>query len=447
MRNMLATVLLVVGAVVSVPANLAQAGPLPVVFEDQDTIEEIIARFRVEMERLIAQAGVESRLTLTHAFQLVDVLLSNLETAYADSLELTFDKVDKQQAKLFNDLNGSMARIEDIVRTGEGATRDVTRELTTTMAALAPQVDAPVVFSYGPETLRPASTQPVVRVTVDGVNLFDARLNEKPMLQIGLIAFSPAEWIDSKLVFDVPRNHFAGTSRTLENMKALMTIPYVKLGVGSAEWRTRIATYPLRFEVLPRQLGTWQLAQEAKREIVREVLYRSSSFETKLVTTDNSPVVTATAHPADGCTFDLDTLDLTQTHRGYFSKDRSRPDDRYNNGTARFVVRNAKMLKLELWASPTTKHTSAESSASFTVMQLCPDTETLVYPAETGEISWTEDTRIRLQPDATSTALDVTLFDGVTRAVMLDGPRTLGGFVRVVPDLRNSAVLIQPVRE
>lgn len=446
MRNILATILLVTGAVVSVPASLAQAGPLPVVFEDQDTIEEIIARFRAEMERLIAQAGVETRLTLTHAFQLVDVLLSNLETAYADALKDTFKEVDKQQAKLFNDLNGSLARMEDIVESGEGTTRDVTRELTTTMAALAPQVDAPVVFKYGPETLRPASIQPIVRVRVDGVNLFDARLEEKPMLQIGLVSFSPAEWIDSELVFDVPRNHFAGTSRTLENMKALMTIPYVKLGIGSAKRRASIATYPLRFEVLPRQLGTWQLVQEAKSEIVRKVLYRSPTFKTRLVTTDNSPVVTDTAHPADGCTFDLDTLDLTQTHLGYFSKDRSNPDDRYNNGTARFVVRNAKMLKLELWASPTTKHTSGQSSASYTVMQLCPDTESVAYPVENGQIRWTEDTRIRLRPDATSIALDVTLFNGVTRAVMLDGPRTLGGFVRVEPDPRNGTVLLQPLR-
>jgi hypothetical protein len=124
LRNSLRAVMLATSIVVTVPTCNAMATPLAI--SGKDDVNDVINHFREAIAAVIAAVGAEARLTLGLAFQQANILIDNLSISYNKSLKLTFDQLDTQQQKLFQDANSAISQLTDDLDKNVG---DITTEV------------------------------------------------------------------------------------------------------------------------------------------------------------------------------------------------------------------------------------------------------------------------------------------------------------------------------
>ena len=103
-----------VAILLSGPASAIEG--LPAIFDDNSQVKDLMAYFRRQMSELVKEAGGEARVTLFRGFQMADIEVDALQSAYAQSLNLTIKELTKQQRDALINANTLIDQLHDAVK-------------------------------------------------------------------------------------------------------------------------------------------------------------------------------------------------------------------------------------------------------------------------------------------------------------------------------------------
>lgn len=412
------------------------------VLNPKSTVEDIIGKFRSEMSALIAQAGGEARATLTQAYQLADVMVATLQVAYADSLKKTFQELDGQQQKAFQDTYNVLRKIDKGVTQETNQVVYLSDTWATTLNSIAN--GRPLIIRYGPNYIQPQGFEGKLRITVQGFNPD----RENPSLKIGTKEFQPNEKFGNQLSFVVSRTDFPFMERRTDFAYAKLTLYDSRqwLGLG----HRRPVSYDLIFLVLPNKLGTYQY-QQIVSVPKTETRDWSATIATGRTTTDNAENE-ACWSPPNGTIFDLGTVKLDAQVMGWFA-DGGR-DNRYNQGGAKWFTQptlssdNTPTQKIcvHLYARPTERNSSAQTQATVSAQTVRDYSEDATTDTGAVELEWDHDKSLDLNSNAKRSILSIRLFDEISHVLPATSPSDLQ-YLEITPDTRNGVVILAPQRK
>ncbi|WFU53644.1 hypothetical protein QA639_28820 [Bradyrhizobium pachyrhizi] len=427
-------------AVVSSPAR---ADLTPAILAPSSDVKDIISHFRAEMSALIAQAGGEARVTLMRAFQLSDQLIQSLTTAYADSVNLTFGALDKQQQKAFSDTLSAINEMGKAVRdpVGKGL------QLGNTFAAITADVFSwtkkPMVIAYSPSYVAPSSISDTVRIAISGVRLHATGV-AAPKLRIKNTDFAPSELTDVSIGFVVPRTVFSEPTKGTGFETGTLTIFR-----PSGSWiggQPEQIYFSFLFTVLPNQLGSYTvntIAIEKKKE--EKLLKTEPLSATK---NGGGGDVTKECYPPEsGYVFDLLRVKTIEDKHTAYKDDDTSPGTNFGKVQIDEGVKTEKKICISVSATTGCTECGAHTEGHLEAWMVRTVDEEKPLTDGPNLLKWEEDPQpIRLKDQAISQIITVRLFDEITRRLPATSRQSLQ-FLTIEPDPRNNVVFLAPQRE
>lgn len=420
---------------------------MPAVLSGKTTINEIIKNFRDAMDSLIAKAGGESRLTLLRAYQLVDSLIHSLELTYKDALKTTFEELDNQQRKALEDTNKLLGELQETTRQPLIEASNIAKDALTTLNNIAFWVKGPIVTNYTPEFISPAFFGGDVRVHVQGFKFRSNSNGVAPTIKVNDTTIPADEFTDNELSFIIPRSKLLITDTKTEFLRIVLKFAQKSSWLQWLLWKqNEPIAYPLLSLVLPEQLGSFRYEQKLREEIQETQRWESPLVDTNKTRTQNKYVHDCFEPPA-GWKFDPSSAQFIRNERhGWWVNEAY--DSRYNEGRVVWHedVKTPERICVGALAAPLEHDTWAQTIAQIAVniVRKVPTERTLDNPLQ--KLDWRQDITVKLDQNAVSSILYITLFDDITRVVAATDTTTLP-FMKVSPDTRNHITVLQPMRK
>jgi hypothetical protein len=416
----------------------------PLILDGKDSVKEIIDKLHGAMDSLIKTAGGEARVTMFRGFQLGRILIGDLESAYADSLTKTFDELDEQQQKTFEDVREMLSKTEDRLHGDVQDVNNTMADLVTTLNNSFLVSDSPIVTRFEPAFLVPAIIDNEVHITVRGFKLRSPDGAPPPEMLVGEKSYRAQGVTDTSLDFVIPRSDFPQPVDKMELVNAELrvyqdTTPWLLGWVVS--W-SRPVSYQILMNALPNKLGSFVVTAD-----VSKVGEERRTFQPKKPLEIDAPSSGGTAEvhdcfvPSPGFKFDVNTAEIVWTKKlGWY---KNQPDNRYNHGKIVWYddVKTPEQICLQVVAQTYAKEDNAQSAGYFTVDEVRPTTTSDPYRAPKQALEWKADTHFAAIPGA---IVSVELFGisfeaGATEASMLP-------FLEIDPDPRSGQVFLRPKR-
>jgi hypothetical protein len=426
-------------AMLILPASPSSSAPFGI--PDKADIKDIINHFMGQVRALIPVVGEEARVTLIAALQSAELLASHLGVEYGKAVKVTFDELDDQQQKMFQDM---FVLIDDLKASLDEPAEHARRIADNWSALLGRAVywaKKPLVTGYSPRFIPPASIQPEVVVTVHGVKLHSDK-GKPPRLKIGSAEFPRATHIEGAISFIVPRSAFPsdpGRRTQLTSATLLIDFEDSSLPLVSS---TSTAQYGMLFTVVPEKLGSFVVDTIVAEEVVSRRTIRSKS-PMKATVTGGTHEVRDCVYAGDD-TFDLATARVEELDRKGQRHRNTSPS--INIGTLELTTVTPKQICAKVSARVGCKECSAETVGEIVVDLLVRrkvQTQKAAQPPI--ELDWKRDAFIRITPNAVSELVIVNLFEDLSYTTSSKQRRDLT-FLQVIPDLREGVVHLRPKR-
>jgi hypothetical protein len=421
----------------------AASAQIPGVFDPKKDVNDLINTFQARMSGLISQAGGEARVTLVTAFQLSDALIKNLQVTYADSVHVTFDRLDTTQQKAFIDAEKMLDGIDRRIHsTTNKALQDWTDTNEIVADAASLWTSKPLVTSYGPAYIAPSSLMKMIRITIAGVRLHAGDL---PKLAINNMQFDPDEYTDINLSYLVPRDFFpvleSGTSFVEAKLLFQRGQTWTKFPLG----KVKSTEFRLLFTVLPENLGSYTMTRTVNTP--REIRQQFTSPTLRAAKDGGGGAEAVDCYvPQDGFKFDLTTARLVETlHLAH-------KDDDHSAGTNDGGVFYKDNLKIEQRICvKVAAHTGCTECGAVTEGHLQVDMIKSVFDPDTSNsvvkpLTWANDSDEQLTDNALTQVFHIKLFDEISRIVSATDLQNLP-FLTITPDPRNHEVYLRANRD
>lgn len=413
--------------------------------QPKKSIKEIISHFRAEMDALIGKAGGEARVTLVLAFQLCDGLINGLSVAYGDALEKTFDEIDDQQQKVFQQTEKSLEELREQVAAPVGEALYIAETVNATIADVASWSKKPMITRVWPQYIGPANMQDEVEVVIDGVRLHATGV-PAPVLQIGGRAFEGVA-TDVDLKFSIPRNTFEVLPQ-----KTKLQSGTISLFRKSGSWNPFAPAHDrvdfgVMFTVLPEKLATFRThATVYEDRIERRNKVTTPPLDTGLKPGWGPHSVSECVKPDQDFKFDLDTVSLPiDAFEGRKHKNTS---PSINTGGMFFKdgIKLDSMICFEAVASTgcnecwsrTAGHLEVSMTRKFREQQ---DRK----PTDPVEILWSKERSVSYIPNAVSQLIEIEFFGEYTKLMPLNSSESFS-FLKLEANTANRLLLIRPQR-
>ena len=249
-----------VAILLSGPASAIEG--LPAIFDDNSQVKDLMAYFRRQMSELVKEAGGEARVTLFRGFQMADIEVDALQSAYAQSLNLTIKELTKQQRDALINANTLIDQLHDAVKdpvhhvlTNWGSTNAIIADFSWSKN--------PLIVNHSPSFVPPKVVSAVVPITISGQRLHQIGAS-RPVLKIGDAVYPASDVEDGTLAFVVPRAAFEVRETGTAFTTAVLTV--FRVDGSWSNWRNWVPfhsaveeeiQFPLLFTVLPERLGTY----------------------------------------------------------------------------------------------------------------------------------------------------------------------------------------------
>lgn len=411
--------------------------------QPKKSIEEIISHFRAEMDALVEKAGGEARVTLALAFQLCDGLINSLSVAYGDALGKTFDQIDQQQQKFFQQTDKSLEELRKQVEGPVGEALYIAKTANATIADVAFWSQKPMITRVWPQYIGPANMQDTVEVVINGVRLHAADV-PAPVLQIGGRAFGGVV-TDVDLKFSVPRNAFE-----ILPQKTKLQSGTISLFRKSGSWNPFAPAFDkvdfgVMFTVLPEKLATFRThATVYEDRIERRNKVTKPPVDTGLQPGWGPHRVPECVKPDQDFKFDLDTISLkVDAFEGRKHKNTS-PSINIGGMSIKDGIKLDSVICFEAVArtgcnecwSRTSGHLEVSMTRKYREQQ---DRK----PTDPVEILWSKQSSVSYIPNAVSQLIEIDFFGEYTKLMPLNSSESFG-FIKFEANSANRLMLIQP---
>lgn len=441
-RSRFSGLALLLSMCLSTPLN---AG-MPLIFDDGDKVKDIIAKLQEAMGSLIQQAGGETRLTMTHGYQLSQAMISNLAAQYSDSLDLTFRQLDSQQRKGFDDfrvlINQNQRWVHGDIQEGLRTVQD----LNVVINNLAISSSRPIVTRFAPTYISPASASDTVLIEVSGFHLYDALSSKRPSLRIEQKEYTADGATDNVVSFNIPRESIQVSSDRLQYVTFDLT-----LYQNTSNWvvsffhkKYEPTHYSLMFAVLPENLGSYSVATKSMVDRREEIDFNSPSITVNAPSDgghSNEPPRTYV--PNGGYVFDVNTISAVYDEKlGWY---RGHSDNRYNHGQCVMTNVLPTSVTIQVSADTRAKEDAARTVCHVFGKQYKVKTEPQTEISSSAPLKWGDETHFDVHENA-SQVINVKLFGNVEYEVSASEPRDLP-FLRLEPSTRDKVYFLRPQRE
>ncbi|TBZ30958.1 hypothetical protein E0H47_31645 [Rhizobium leguminosarum bv. viciae] len=415
----------------------------PLIIDGKDSVKELIDKFQGAMDSLIKSAGGETRVTMFRGFQLGRLLIGDLKSTYADSLEKTFDELDEQQQKTFEDAREILSAAEDTLH---GDIQDVNKtmsDLVTTLNNSFLVSDSPIVTRIEPAFLVPSIVSNEVQITVRGFKLRSPNGAPSPEIIVGGKSYRAQGATDTSLDFVVPRSDFPQPIEEMASVTAELkvyqdTTPWILSWITT---RSRPVSYPILMSALPDKLGSFVVTSKVPKVGEERRTFTSKTLEIDAPSDGGTAEIHDCFVPSPGFKFDINTAEYKWAKKlGWY---REQADNRYNHGWLKWHedVKTTEQICLQVGARTGAPVEAAKSAGYFVVDEAKPTSTTEPSNSAEQNLEWKEDTHF---PSLNSEIVSVKLFGisferGATEASMLP-------FLEIDPDPRSGQVFLRPQR-
>ncbi|MFC0339164.1 hypothetical protein ACFFII_00065 [Paracoccus niistensis] len=427
---MKASAILAAAAIVLAP-SLANAD----LFSPEDTIRDIISKFQAALEAVVRTAGSEARVTGTHYYQLSTAIIDNLETTYADSLDLTFKQISAERQKTFTQAEDFIQDLVDNVPFDElQRSADIAREV---IATAIPWSDAPLVMNYSPKFVSPRESDDLV-VTIWGSRLHgDGYKGHHLLINGHEITANMTQ--NGALSFVVPRKQLPFSQRSAQFLQATLRITQEPGGLNP--WAEDDKTdFNLLFTVLPESLGTLEVRRVIEvrdREVVK--------FKSKTIAAETHRggwvETRECVHAPEGYRYDLSTLEMKKDRHAAYKDNDTSPGT--NVASWNINLSTPLQICFSVVASVGCKECGGWTEGHIEVDQVRETSRREVINEQPIPIRWGQDMHIDLDRNATSQIATLKMFDDISRVVSLT-QRSEPVFLVIDPDLDNEIVFVRP---
>jgi hypothetical protein len=215
------------------------------------TFSAIISQLSDKLGNLINDAENAGEVLLTSAGAQIASAIEYAKVSYADSLNLTFDRLSAAQKSFIDDItteigyvqNKVIAQLQQIVQRGSMA-----------INALPLSNTFPQLGWYSPSYISPSEAN--VTIQFNG-NFFDsARSGFSPTLAIAGHTLTPATNSTLQLTFAVPTNIVTPKPNDLTPIQMVLSVPYRKAELFGALHSRQVASFNAKATLLPPHAGT-----------------------------------------------------------------------------------------------------------------------------------------------------------------------------------------------
>jgi hypothetical protein len=429
-----------------VPAQAQVALPeKPAFLGSKKDVKDIIESFRAAMAALIAQAGGEARVTLVEGYQLADSLINALAANYDKSLGTTFEKLDTQQQRVFEDAYNTISNLEAAVREPAVKFERLGTGATAAIADIASWSKKPIISYYGPNFIAPSSLGDTIRISIAGYRLHAAKV-PIPALVIGSKSYPADEYTDVAIGFSIPRAAFPTLEKGTRITQATLNVHRDAGGMLSWFWpQAEQIPFRLMFTVLPENMGEYKLSKVIRKNEVDRKPFVSPTLE---VTKNGGGGDSRTDCyvPLQGYAFDLNTAVLKETkHTAYKDNDRS-PGTNDGKMSYRDNIKLQDRICILVTAHTGCTECGGTTAGHLQVNMIKPVAIDDPQPdSEWKPLDWKSDIPLRLSDDLVSQTIHIRMFDEITIIASATEPRVLE-FIKIEPDLRGKAAYLRPYR-
>ncbi len=441
LRNIIVGVLLFGAADVA----FAEEWKLPSL-DPERPVKDIVADFRAAMSALIEQAGGESRVTLLRAFQLADSLIGNMQAAYGESVKLTFKELDKQQIKVFDDLSNLLNEEHNAVIDPVNHSLKGVDNFNAVWADVLSWNKYPIVTSYEPGHIPPDSVLHTIKITVSGERLYKLGA-DKPKIEIAGTTYDADSVTDTSIKFIVPHSAFGFRQSGTAFIRANLVV--FRIASSWSDWlpwispRQEKIPYPLVFNVLPEQLGSYRVDTIPRVNRLEEKDFKQPHEFHAEKWGGGAAQDGDCFTPIDGFEFDLTTVELVELEHFGQKDDAVAPGINLGGIGYEGKVKEKGRICVVVTANTNCKECGARTKGHLKakmVRGVTEDGQTLVGVEV--PIIW-EDKEIKVDAAASSQVLHIRLFDEIPRIELLTRASSMQ-FLRIAPDARNNIVVLKP---
>lgn len=237
----------------------AYGEPITSVAAEKASLGILLKQLQDSLNGLIDHAEYSANMTAFNAFQMVSQTLRDAERIYADSLQLTIDKLDPQIREAYFKMANLVDRLDEAIATNSNKWQEIGDEASRTASDLPFAEKEPRVFRYTPEVLVAQSTDGNVRMTLVGKNLNYGKaqliLTSHPSRQV----IDCGENIGGRLKCEFSRSYVSSKSRSVNALPIRLIVngqrPWYKPWIDPP-----VVDIPLLLYVLPDQAATYELA-------------------------------------------------------------------------------------------------------------------------------------------------------------------------------------------
>lgn len=430
-------------AIAGMPAS---AGDIS--FDPAKPVKDAISQLQGALNSIVAQLGVEGRVTMSHALQLMQILLDNFSTVYADSLGRAFGALDEEQQKLFTDaanlVSDNSKWIHADIQDGIQTANDFNTILSDSYLSRA----GTIVTGYEPTFLPPEGVggDPLV-LKVNGFHLREPKTSLKPLLTIDGRDYEGSAQ-DTHIDFSIPRAALSSDQTNLKPVTFTLTIFVDKGGWWGSDIQP--AKYDLLYTILPRQFGSYQLTSTITESVPDRKMFRSREFTAHEPDTGgrgtSGEAITDCTYPEEGYEFVLGTfrpyLDIVWAVLNGVHYDS-------NNYASHEVFNGVFSPQLICWAvvAHTKDRRFDATTAGHFEIEIIETKPKPVSREETGPVvplGW-DDMHIDLPNNSTS-VIRLTVMDGPAIEVSARPPKRTLNYVELEPDVDSGKVFLRPRR-
>lgn len=250
----------------------------------------VLDRFLDQAQSVIRTAGAEARTTVVQAGQQAYNAIQTAKAAYADSLNLTIDKLDQFKTRTVQELQSVL---DDLQKRTDDMARKVMSQSQQIINSLPFANTIPQLTDFSPNFVTGGSQPKPFELELQGNFVFAQRAELRPTLEYAGKTYQPMQNLTQSLKFQLTPSRTNNTSKVIDLMNVKITIPYED---GLLKTR-KIATYNLIIGILPPvatnvdvYLKTIKPTKEVKHFVTSQWQQHSSND-------DLEDVYTGPAHP------------------------------------------------------------------------------------------------------------------------------------------------------
>lgn len=398
------------------------------------TVNAAISKLEQAGKNLIEKAGEEARTTIMVGSQQVQIQIDNLKTAYSETMNETFDKLDITQQRVFTDLN-------DLVDNLNNGLYKTISELQLVTDNLDESISRIPFFEKFPRLRKPDKVHFLKFSNTDNINLplYGSRLNiygneYVPYLIVNGDKIKPIQSGSSTLQFNIPLEGFTTPEKKIKTETVdLIVFHKVTKWLIWSSYEERKFTIPL-FS-LPKIMGTYKIGITEKYKKRKEHSHYTTKppnhYKCRSGRTDdrtcNYPTTVPTGHKL------IQSSPVFHVTR----REENSPWQFINVSDAGFTL---KLIAKTAYSNFARKNIDGWVSYKTYTMK---SVEKKTQNYKTGEINWAKDIRIPVTKNTIGFTVEIETLDGY---IEIFNSKTENKYFKILDDRTNSQIIIKPMK-